>query len=40
MKTTITFSILIWINSSGAKDNEAEIFKLCDSQISRVYKGF
>ncbi|MDO9274972.1 MAG: Arm DNA-binding domain-containing protein [Lutibacter sp.] len=26
MKTTITFSILIWINSSRAKDNEAEIF--------------
>lgn len=26
MKTNITFSILIWINSSRAKDNEAEIF--------------
>ena len=26
MKTTITFSILIWINSSRAKDNGAEIF--------------
>ena len=26
MKTTVTFSILIWINSSRAKDNEAEIF--------------
>ncbi|HEY9168814.1 MAG TPA: site-specific integrase [Lutibacter sp.] len=26
MKTSITFSILIWINSSRAKDNEAEIF--------------
>lgn len=26
MKTTITFSILIWINSSRAKDNQAQIF--------------
>ena len=26
MKTEHTFSILIWINASRAKDNEAEIF--------------
>ncbi|WP_456424580.1 hypothetical protein [Lutibacter sp.] len=26
MKTTTTFSILIWINASRAKNNEAEIY--------------
>ncbi|MDT8417843.1 MAG: hypothetical protein RQ864_08555 [Lutibacter sp.] len=26
MKTSSTFSILIWINASRAKNNEAEIF--------------
>jgi len=36
MKTSTTFSILIWINSSRAKNNEAEIFARVTVDKKRV----
>tara|TARA_R110001583_G_scaffold13031_2_gene56923 strand:- start:14190 stop:14468 length:279 start_codon:yes stop_codon:yes gene_type:complete len=36
MKTTTTFAILIWINASRAKNNEAELFARITVNQKRV----